>query len=249
MPPCHRPLSTAGKSPPPVTTEITSAMAAQASAGMTAKRHGLLLAQRMARPGLARHRAPAAATTKKATAPAASEPLSAPRPRLVPMMCRPRSPTATTAPVAAAAPHGAPDMAALETDISSRRDRSCSLRVGADINTPSPSSTSRDTHVISRLSGSVSPGWSGPAATRGGISGFARGSAYSHQAHEPTESRSCRTGGVRPARRGCWRQRAGRAVERTGGADWQQARKTDWRADRRAAWAIGAYPWSGRGQG
>ena len=127
MPPCHSPLSMAGKSPPPVTTESTSAMAAQASAGMTAKRHGLLLAQRMARPGLARHRAPAAATTKKATAPAAAEPLSAPRPRLVPMMCRPRSPTATTVPVAMAAPHGAPDMAALETDISSRRDRSCSL--------------------------------------------------------------------------------------------------------------------------
>jgi hypothetical protein len=201
MPPCHRLLSTAGKSPPPVTTESTSAMAAQASAGMTAKRHGLLLAQRMARPGLARHRAPAAATTKKATAPAASEPLSAPTPRLVAMMCRPRSPTATTAPVAAAAPHGAPDMAALETDISSRRDRSCSLRVGADINTPSPSSTSRDTHVISRLSGSVSPGGSGPAATRGGISGLARGSRYSHRARGSAGGRfparaRCRSGGI-----------------------------------------------------
>ena len=42
---------------------------------MTAKRHGLLLAQRIARLGRARHSAPAAATTKNATAPRASEPL------------------------------------------------------------------------------------------------------------------------------------------------------------------------------
>src|ERR1700683_4599640 len=62
-PPCHRPLSIGWMMPPPVTTESTSAMAAHATAGMMAKRQGLLLAQRMARLGLARHRAPAAATT------------------------------------------------------------------------------------------------------------------------------------------------------------------------------------------
>ena len=113
--------------PPPVTTESTSTIAAHASAGITAKRHGLLLAQRMARLGRARHSAPAAATTKKATAPMATEPLSAPRPSPPPMMCKPRSPTATTPPVTAAAPHGAADMAALETVISSRRERSWSV--------------------------------------------------------------------------------------------------------------------------
>ena len=40
------------------------------------------------------------------------------------MTCSAKSPAATTPPVATAAPHGAPDMAALETDISSRRERS-----------------------------------------------------------------------------------------------------------------------------
>src|ERR1700683_1164814 len=59
--------------PPPVTTESTSATAAHAIAGRMAKRHGLLLAQRIARPDRARHRAPAAATTKKATAPMARD--------------------------------------------------------------------------------------------------------------------------------------------------------------------------------
>ena len=113
--------------PPPVTTESTSATAAQASAGSTANRHGLLLAQRIARLGRARHSAPAAATTKKATAPMATEPLSALRPMCPPMTCRPRSPTATTPPVTVAAPHGAADMAALETLISSRRERSWSV--------------------------------------------------------------------------------------------------------------------------
>ena len=43
------------------------------------------------------------------------------------MTCRAKSPAATTPPVTAAAPQGAPDMAAPETVISSRRDRSCSL--------------------------------------------------------------------------------------------------------------------------
>ena len=113
--------------PPPVTTDSTSATAAQASAGSTAKRHGLLLAQRIARLGRARHSAPAAATTKKATAPMATEPLSALRPMWPAMTCRPRSPTATTPPVTVAAPHGAADMAALETLISSRRERSWSV--------------------------------------------------------------------------------------------------------------------------
>jgi cytochrome c biogenesis protein CcmG, thiol:disulfide interchange protein DsbE len=150
-PPCHRPLSTPPMMPPPVTMESTNTSAAQAMAGTTAKRHGLLLAQRMARLGRARHRAPAAATTKNATAPIASEPLRAPTPRLAPMTCRPRSPAATTPPVTTAAPHGAPDMAAPEIDISSRRERSCSLCVGADIRVPCPSSTKHDIHVISRL--------------------------------------------------------------------------------------------------
>src|SRR6266568_1897289 len=122
--------------PPPVTTESTSATAAHASAGSTAKRHGLLLAQRMARLGRARHRAPTAATTKKATAPMATEPLRALRPCPAPMRCRPRSPTATTPPVTAAAPHGAADMAALETVISSRLERSWSVGVDADIRIP-----------------------------------------------------------------------------------------------------------------
>src|SRR5580658_9447683 len=108
-------------------------MAAHAIAGTTANRHGLLLAQRMARLGLARHRAPAAATTKKATAPMARDPLSELRPRWKPpMMCRPRSPAVTTPPVTTAAPQGARDIAAPETVISSRRERSCSLSVGAD---------------------------------------------------------------------------------------------------------------------
>ena len=60
-----------------MTTLSTSAIAATASAGRMAKRHGLLLAQRIARLGRARHNAPAAATTKNATAPMASEPLTA----------------------------------------------------------------------------------------------------------------------------------------------------------------------------
>src|ERR1039457_3277412 len=149
--------------PPPVTTESTSASAAHASAGMIAKRHGLLLAQRMARVGRARHRAPAAATTQNATTPMASEPLSALRPRPLPirggahgtapppppppptpppaaaeppspprpsplrMRCSARPPAATAPPAAVAAVHGAADMAAPDTDISSRRDRSRSL--------------------------------------------------------------------------------------------------------------------------
>src|SRR5580704_16534949 len=107
--------------PPPVTTESTSTRAAHASAGITAKRHGLLRAQRIARLGRARHRAPAAATTKNATAPRASDPLRplSPKPdRPEPMTCSAKSPAATTPPVATPAPHGAPDMAALETDIS-----------------------------------------------------------------------------------------------------------------------------------
>src|SRR5580658_8112337 len=128
-------------------------MAAHAIAGTTAKRHGLLLAQRMARLGLARHRAPAAATTKKATAPMATDPLSALRwnpERPAWMTCRPKSPIATTPPVTTAAPQGAPDMAAPEIDISSRRERSCSLSVGADILIPALRAP-RDIHVISRL--------------------------------------------------------------------------------------------------
>ena len=116
--------------PPPVTTDSTSAMAAHAIAGTMAKRHGLLLAQRMARLGLARHRAPAAATTKKATAPMARDPLRALRwnpDKPEPRTCKAKSPAATTPPVATAAPQGAPDMAAPEIDSSSRRERSCSL--------------------------------------------------------------------------------------------------------------------------
>src|SRR6266699_3523030 len=136
--------------PPPVTTESTSASAAHASAGSTAKRHGLLLAQRMARLGRARHRAPAAATTKKATAPMATEPLTALRPSPAPMTCRPRSPTATTPPVTTAAPHGAADMAALETVISSRRERSWSVGVDADIRIPALRAIARySRHIVS----------------------------------------------------------------------------------------------------
>src|ERR1700749_821325 len=100
--------------PPPVTTDSTSATAAQASAGSTAKRHGLLLAQRIARLGRARHRAPAAATTKKATAPRATEPRSTLRATWPGLTCRPRPPPATPPPVTVAAPHGAADMAAVE---------------------------------------------------------------------------------------------------------------------------------------
>src|SRR6266566_2335795 len=74
MPPCQRPLSTGSMIPPPVTTDSTSATAAQASAGSTANRHGLLLAQRIARLGRARHSAPAAATTGMPRAAAADRP-------------------------------------------------------------------------------------------------------------------------------------------------------------------------------
>ena len=80
------------------------------------------------RPEPDRHSAPAAATTKKATAPMASDPLrplrwKPDRPELT--TCSAKSPAATAPPVTTAAPHGAPDMAAPDTDISSRRERSC----------------------------------------------------------------------------------------------------------------------------
>src|ERR1700751_924140 len=101
--------------PPPVTTESTSAMAATAIAGTMAKRHGLLLAPRMARLGWARHRAPAAATTKKATAPMARDPLRALRwnpDKPEPRTCKEKSPAATTPPVATQAPQGRQEMTA-----------------------------------------------------------------------------------------------------------------------------------------
>jgi hypothetical protein len=54
---------------------------------------------------------------------------------------------APTPPVTVAAPHGAADMAALETVISSRRERSWSVWVDVDIRIPLPFKA--PTHVIS----------------------------------------------------------------------------------------------------
>src|SRR5437764_5409748 len=122
--------------PPPSTTDRTNAIAATARPGTRANRHGLLRAQRSARPERELSSAPAAATAKKATAPSDREPLSACSPMLPPIRCSPRSPRVTTLPVTAAAVHGAPDIAALDTAASSRLERPGSVRVGAGMSTP-----------------------------------------------------------------------------------------------------------------
>src|SRR6266516_5069567 len=115
-------------------TESTNTTIAQATPGSTAKRHGFWRAQRIARPDRELSTAPPAATAKNATEPADSAPVRA---RCPVIRCRTRSPAVTTAPAAPAAAHGASDIAAPETAISSRRvSPGESLRVGADIVTP-----------------------------------------------------------------------------------------------------------------
>src|ERR1700716_2132952 len=132
MAPCHSDV----KDPPirpllPITTDSTKTTIAAAAPGSTANRHGFVRAQRIARPDDERSTAPPPATAKKATAPADSELV---RPRWPPVRWRTRSAPVTTAPAAPAMLHGAADMAALETAISSRRFSPGSwLRGGADI--------------------------------------------------------------------------------------------------------------------
>src|SRR6201996_6809495 len=109
--------------PPPSRTDSTNTIAAAVTPGTRAKRQGLARAHRMARVDRSRSRAPDAATTRKATMPSDSAALIPPAPKWPPITCQPKSPRATTPPVTAAPVHGAWDIAAPETVISSRRSR------------------------------------------------------------------------------------------------------------------------------